>query len=202
MTLPTVVAVVAGQLAARYPDLALGNDDQRRLLTRRIAEQVAYALGPAWGTKRADPGRPPSKDAIAYLDPDTQRLYSWDWQNGTTRAVNPHRTPSGDAVEMEDITGQVFIPVSATDYLQSAGEGPGTPVEPHPAQPAPPDLEAALARLTALEERLEGLRAMQEQAFAELSTQIAGLQRALQQTAGREYDLVAWGRVIGTLRPR
>jgi hypothetical protein len=102
-------------------DLAVGNDDQRRELTRMIAEQIRFELGPGWGTKKAGPANPPSKDSITFNDPAT--LWNWDWQNGATREP----IPPG---EMTDITGQVFIEVSPINHL--GGDIPDEPDGPDP----------------------------------------------------------------------
>jgi len=107
-----------------HTDLAQGSEDDRRTLTLMMAQQARLDLGAAYGTKRADPGRPPSKDAIAYQDVVNDKLYAWDWQNGSTREPQLH---AGDTAG--DITGQVFIVVSPVDHL--GGEIP-TPMPPTP----------------------------------------------------------------------
>jgi hypothetical protein len=103
MKLPDRVLQIVRELYARHKTLAEGPDDQRRLLTRMVAEQVRLELGPAWGHKSADPTRPPSKDAIAKREGST--LLAWDLFDGTTR--EPFSDP--DSI---DITGQHFIDVS------------------------------------------------------------------------------------------
>lgn len=143
MMIPTRLVAIAQALHLRHPELARGADDARRVFTRQIAEQAAFEFGPAWGTKSAGNGRPASKDAIA-LQTFTA-LYGWDSLNGTTREVNT-------SLDMEDITGQTFIPVIPTDHLGTARP----PVERPPAvEPPPPVLgpgptaerEAAFDRL-------------------------------------------------------
>lgn len=108
--------------------LANGDDDQRRQLTRTIAEQIRFDLGPGWGTKRASTDRPLSKDSIAFTN--GAQLLSFDWQHGATREPNP---PG----EMEDITGQVFVPVAAVNHLRT---------EPAPPAPQPDDQAEAIFR--------------------------------------------------------
>jgi hypothetical protein len=90
--------------------LANGTDDQRRLLTRTIAEQWCYEFGSNHGTKSQFRDYPQSKDALAVQDND--RLYGWDWQNGTTRA--PQVKEGSPSIDM---TGQYFIRVTAINHL-------------------------------------------------------------------------------------
>jgi hypothetical protein len=113
-------------LAARPEINALirGDDDQRRHATRIMAEQLCFLLGPEWGTKRADPGRPQSKDSISRLRDG--HLCNWDYVNGTTRELM-----FGDG---EDITGQVFMAVQPVDHV--SGDIPDPPDDPDdPPQP-------------------------------------------------------------------
>lgn len=144
-------------LHAKHPDLAAGDDDQRRALTKIMAEQIRFDLGAEWGTKRADPNRPPSKDAIAYQSPSG--LVSWDWQNGGTRA--PQVPPL-----FHEIPDQVFIPVSGVNHLGHVV----VVVPPYPVPPSPPvqpptecraqpvDLAPVLAELAALLAEAQALR--------------------------------------------
>lgn len=145
----------------RFPDLARGDDDQRRALTRKIAEQTCFELGNHWGTKRADPTRPPSKDAIAYLDGTT--LYSFDWQNGATREPNP---PG----EMENITGQVFIPVDPINHLSVVQPDPGV-ILPSPGTPEDPVIpfDTMLTMLAAINDIVTALLESQRMIDARLA---------------------------------
>lgn len=143
---PRAVAIVR-LLYDRHPALSTGTEDQRRALAKLIAEQVRFEFGSAWGWKRADPGRPPSKDAIAQQQPDG-RLWAWDLFLGTTGA--PHPTPI-----WIDITGQVFIPVDPVDHLATGGgSGGGAPPVPPTPPPSSVDLGPILQRLAELEVRL------------------------------------------------
>lgn len=90
--------------------LARGSDDDRRVLTRKIAEQFVFEFGPDYGCKSSTPTNPQSKDAIAKRE--NNRLYSWDWQNGTTREP---QVKVGSVAE--DITGQFFIAVTGINHL-------------------------------------------------------------------------------------
>jgi hypothetical protein len=108
-------AQIIDALVPRYPGGAPGGtDDQRRELTRAILEQLVYEFpADGWTWKSADPGRPPSKDALSVLR--SGRLCAWDWQNGGTRqrAVQPGQVA-------EDITGQNPIPVAGVNHLSDA----------------------------------------------------------------------------------
>lgn len=123
------VAAIKGLWTA-HQDLARGSDDDRRALTRLMAEQLA-TQDPKWGTKSADPGRPPSKDAVAY---NGASLWGWDTINGTSREVQVAAGQEG-----EDITGQTFIAVTPTDHL-GTGQLPIPPIPPIPPTQPPVDL--------------------------------------------------------------
>lgn len=121
MIVPNRVVEIVRELYNRNTSLARGNDNQRRALTTIDAEQIAFELGNRWGTKKASEGRPPSKDSIAYQE-DNGTLWNWDWQNGSTRE------PNGPG-EMENITGQVFIPVEPINHLGvTSPSEPPTPI--------------------------------------------------------------------------
>lgn len=131
---PDRVQTIINTLAAQHPDLRTGDDDARRRLTRLVAEQTAFELGPNWGTKRADPARPLSADVIATRDP----FVGWDFQvAGAVIAQFP---------ESVTLAGQVFVPVDPVDHLGVAP--PGAP--PSPAGDPPP-ADPILARLEAIE---------------------------------------------------
>ena len=142
MQLPARVETVYRELYALNMELAHGDDEARRALTRAIAEQVRYELGPQWGTKRADATRPISKDSIAFQSV-TGVLFSFDWQNGQTREPNP-------AGEMENITGQVFVEVDPINHLGSKPPAP-------PPMPTPPDIDQLYRRIDALEITIDAL---------------------------------------------
>lgn len=143
------IDIIEGILA-RKDNLSLsqGTEDDRRVVTRRIAEQLCYELNSRWGTKRADSSRPPSKDALAFLSVDG-RLLSWDWQNGETKQ---RQVQAGQ--EAEDITGQVFISVSPVNHLESAP--PAIPTEDEDNPPVLIDFEE---EVRALRERMVDLLA-------------------------------------------
>lgn len=129
-------------------DLARGDDDQRRQLTRKIAEQIRFEFGPRWGTKSTTPSHPQSKDAIAF-DNQNGTIDVWDWQNGTTREP---QIDAGDEPDFTNLT-QHFIAVSPINHL--AGEVPDDDDDDN-------DEEAALAAiLKKIAENTEAIRADQ-----------------------------------------
>lgn len=124
--LPARVAEIAQALYEQNRSLAQGTDDDRRVLTRKIAEQTRYELGSEWGTKASSRNNPQSKDAIAMQTGG--RLYVWDWQNGSTREPQIRAGQPGD-----DVTGQYFISVDPVNHLSvgttppPSGGGSATP---------------------------------------------------------------------------
>ena len=92
-------------------------DDVRRATTEKIAQQCRFELGPNWGWKRADPGRPLSTDVFCTREP----FVGWDWS-----------IPSGIATfpESIDLTGQVFVEVEPVNHLGIV-PAPG-PIAPNP----------------------------------------------------------------------
>jgi len=112
MLLPDRVKDIVRTLYYRHP-APRNDDDKRRALPLMIAQQVRFELGPTWGTKRADPGRPLAKDSIAQHQPDG-KLVGWDLFNGSTGL--PHPNPGSI-----DISDQVFVDVSpGLDHLGGA----------------------------------------------------------------------------------
>jgi hypothetical protein len=112
-----------------------------------IAQQIAFEFGLSWGTKRADPGRPLSKDAIALKQFDGTIL-AWDLFNGTTRV--PFDNPSSI-----DISGQTFVPVQPVNHLSDVTVPDVPPVTP-PVQPDS-NIQLLLAAMEVLVTRVEQL---------------------------------------------
>lgn len=112
---PARVQEIVDALAAGVPHSA--PDEVRREVTKRIAEQVRHELGPNWGWKRADPGRPLSTDVFATQFP----FVGYDWS-----------VPSGVAQfpTAIDLTGQVFVPVEPVNHLGLATRPPPDVVNP------------------------------------------------------------------------
>lgn len=146
MSLPARVDQIVRTLYERNKPLANGSEDDRRTLTRMMAEQTHFELGPVWGTKATSSTAQPSKDAIAYKLSATA-FDVWDWQNGTTREPQTH---PNDPPTYPHVTGQYFIDVSPVDHLGAGGTPPG---------PVPPDTSDLEARVAALEAQVKALEA-------------------------------------------
>lgn len=106
--LPDRVKQIVDQLYEKHKHLAhSSNDEDRRKLTKMIAEQTRFELGAQWGWKSAHASlQSPSKDAIAYVETGgihgaKQDMMIWDLFNGATR--EPHEDPHGEK------TSQYFI---------------------------------------------------------------------------------------------
>ncbi len=106
-------------------------DDALREWAIRLAQQVRFATkDPKWGTKRADPGRPISKDSIAFLDGTV--LHMWDLLKGAS-AGNGEINDDPDSLDVPIYplpNGQTFVPVDPLDSLGSTPPPPpaGTPL--------------------------------------------------------------------------
>lgn len=159
--LPEPAKAIIRAMGDKYPELRKGTDDDRRAFTMRTAEQIRFTCGPAYGTKRADPGRPPSKDAIAFK-PDSATLVSWDIINGSSRDVIVDSAA-------EDITGQTFMEVNPVDHL-GVVVPPGTPPPAQPSggtladiwgfcQAAAGSMDVGHASLRSMHEKLDALAA-------------------------------------------
>lgn len=126
MTWPPRVQMILNTLAALHPTWVA--DDTGPAPTPRFkfntlfVEQVRYELGPAYGFKRADPGRPISSESLAMAT--EFKLLAWAWEN-------QHNGQVEQFPESEDITGQVFVEATPVNHL-----GGAPPVEP-PAPSAP-----------------------------------------------------------------
>lgn len=189
MKYPPRVQQIINALWAQHQDLARGDDDQRRALTLMIAQQCRFELGESWGTKSADSGRPPSKDAIAQQQGAT--LWGWDTINGTTR--EPNMFPDG-----EDITGQHFIAVQPVDHLG------GTEIPPPPQPPQPPtechcDMGPLTAAVGHLEEAVARLAAKCEVVQLGVDDALKQLEVARQQLdeIKQRQDRAFTGRIFG-----
>lgn len=130
---------ILNRIGQKYEALRRGDDDQRRDFTLRAAQQLAFSISREWGTKRADPGRPPSKDSVAMVV--NGQLCAADIINGSTREMQ--------FPDLEPIPGQVFIEVGPVDHLGAGHQEPEQPNTPPPA--------ALESRLVAIENRLKTL---------------------------------------------
>lgn len=182
MQLPENVKQIRARYVARFP-IPQGQpgpeiEDSVRRWAIGLAEQVAFELpGQGWGTKRADPNRPISKDGLARLVDG--RLWIWDMVTGAG-------TGNGQLVdnpEATDITGQVFVEVTPGNHLG---------VVPPVVQQATPatsfDLSPLVAQLAEMNARLEKL----EQGQQATTENFASL-------GGRFNDDIERQRAFGTL---
>jgi len=165
--------------------LAAGSENQQRLLTRLIAEQMAFELGPAWGCKAATPTRPQGPSELAYLEPP---LWIWRWSDGDGHVTGTMGAPLPTPLLMplEQSAGQTFLAVDPIDHLQvSATRPPSRP----PDSPLPPvDVGPILDRLAALEQTVTALAAQMPVVAAEAH---AGAHRPLPR-----YVAKLWGFTI------
>ncbi len=159
MNLPGRVVEIVQALYEANQNLAKGTDEERRKLTIKINEQIAFELGPKWGAKRADPGRPISKDAIAF--DDAPNLWIWDWQDGSTRGLSSFMVPGaagknvGEGVQPDG--NQIFIPVAAVNHLGAVPQQPGTPEQPPQSGGGTVDLGPVISALGVIASALAGL---------------------------------------------
>jgi len=135
---PRVAEVVTLLYTANVP-LAQGTDDDRRRLTRLMAEQLRFEFG-GWSTKASSPNNPPSKDSLAYTVPGG--FCNIDWQDGGSRKpFNPFPQHG------EFIGDQFLIPTAAVNHL-------GTVAPPIPPV-VPPVSAESFAALVGRVERLD-----------------------------------------------
>ena len=146
MQLPDRVKEIITILANQFPDLRRGDDDQRRALTLKFAQQIRLELGESWGTKRAAEGRPPSKDAVARMFDG--KLFSADVINGSTREP---QFPN-----MEELPGQIFIPVDPVNHIVDPVNPIEDPVDPVDVEVPLPDRVKEI--ITSLAARFPDLR--------------------------------------------
>lgn len=168
--LPEDVQLIVNTLYTRHRELAHGDDDQRRQLTQKIAEQVRFSKGSDWGWKKAS--GPPSKDAIAKKEGGF--LHGFDLFAGDTR--KPHDRPMSI-----DITAQTFIEVQPVNHLDQVVVTP-------PPSPPPPLDNGAMKRLAALEEAVAKLLAVDN----EVTEVFEKLSDAIDET-NKQLDKVAVG---------
>lgn len=149
MQLPDNVKAIRARYVAQrpVPQGAPGDafEEEARQWSIAFAEQVAFELNnPLWGMKRADANRPISKDTIAFYADDDGVIRIWDLLTGTgTGSPRLNENP-----ESEDITGQVFVPVTPTNHL-----GAVTPPTLPPLPPA--DLGPVMAYLSKLGDKID-----------------------------------------------
>jgi hypothetical protein len=113
MNLPSKAVEVVNKMYEMNQNLAHGSEEQRRQLTKMIAEQLCFNLSSDWGTKSRDTTAPQSKDSIAFrINEFTMDV--WDWQNGTT--LKPQLI-AGQPPTYPSLTGHHFIQVNPIDHI-------------------------------------------------------------------------------------
>lgn len=169
-----------GTADPRDPAVIGPHEDRCRDWMFRLAQQLTFSHPQeGFGRKRADPGRPWSKDNLPRRRADGQ-LEGWDLMLG---AGTGHPTLNLDA-QAESLAGQHFETVSAVDHLGST---------PPPPPPPPPTGDLAL-RVTTLEADMAFVRKsialLLDQRVEDLAA-IRGLQDAVTALLGRVDGLSA-----------
>jgi hypothetical protein len=133
MKLDPRVRALLIQFAAKFPVPQTpgggeAHEERARQWSIRFCEQVAFSLPDEdYGTKRADSGRPISKDTISQQRDG--EMVTWDLLVGTgTGEPSLNLDPHGEVT-----TGQVFVPVDAVNHLGVTV--PEQPPEQPPTQP-------------------------------------------------------------------
>jgi hypothetical protein len=99
--------------------------ESARTWTRELAEQFKFSFPKeGWGTKQADPGRPPSTDCICTQKPFTG--YDVIISQGSPSQALAHNP------EPINLTGQIYIPVEATDHLTESAPAQDYPYPDEP----------------------------------------------------------------------
>lgn len=162
MKLPSAEIRLLERYAAAFPlwTMPAGPpaEERARQWTIGFARQSMFSLPELkFGSKKADATRPLSKDAIAQeQDPGDPRtvLLAWDLLSGAGSG-SPTLNHDPDA---QDITGQVFFPVTAHDSLGGAVDPPAPPPPPAIRLPSRAEAQAAGEFLHEYYRSAEGLQ--------------------------------------------
>ena len=144
-------------MVAKFPDLAVNDDDIQRQLTIKIGEQFRYTFGERWGGKKRTGSAPRSKDSIAVKE-DDGTLSVWDMFSASVevlpndgdlpKPVTHAHLPPGEAE---------FIADEPVNHLGIEQPDPGTR-PPNPGTPPPVDLRELRMMLTDALVSLEELK--------------------------------------------
>lgn len=132
MLMPEPVFQLVRAFAARFP-VPTGfpgeaHDEACRAWTTQLCQQVAWSVpDQGYGAKRADPGRPLSKDVLAQQT--ATGLIGWDVLIG---AGTGRPAVIGAPGESLDLTGQAFVEVLGINWLGAPAPGPGPEPDPEP----------------------------------------------------------------------
>jgi len=150
MIMNQAVADTIRAVYAEYPELQFSNDDDRRLLVRRAAQQIVFKTKDTnWGVKSRGNTAPQGKDSIAYrTGPSSMDI--WDIQNGSTGQLQINSDPS-----FPNVTDQMFIPVEPVNWLGS--DSPTIPIPTNPPSNPPQDILELKAKLDDLSNKLDTL---------------------------------------------
>lgn len=114
MQLPARIVDIVNIMYERNKELAHSqSDNDRRIVTILILEQIAFEFGSNWGAKARSADAPASKDGLAYKI-DANTMHVWDWQNGNTR--EPQLTADQEPT-YANLVGAHFIPANPMNHL-------------------------------------------------------------------------------------
>jgi hypothetical protein len=125
MKLPSAVLATRDRYVETFPLWTMPEgpaaEDRARRWTLGLVAQVVWEHGTTYGSKRADPNRPISKDGLAQQSGAT--LFVWDMLSGAGTG-SPSLNENPDA---QDITGQLFEHVDGRDVIGGAPDPAPTP---------------------------------------------------------------------------
>ena len=131
MKLPTAVLQTRDRYVVAFPMWSMppgvAAEERGRQWTLGLIAQIGFEHESyGYGSKRADPNRPISKDSMAQQTGGT--LWNWDMLSGTgTGTPSVNANPDG-----ENITGQIYVYVAPRNVIGNA------PVPPTPTPTPPP----------------------------------------------------------------
>lgn len=151
-------AIVDG-MKAKFPELAVNEDEKQRQLTKKIGEQFVHSYGPAWGNKKrtglGDEFQ--SKDSMAVVELDGT-ISVWDMFQGNadvTVLVNDGDLPSHPNLPTSEAA---FMPRQPVDHLGTQPDPPPDPDPPSDPDPElPPDFVALLREVKGLRRDIKAL---------------------------------------------
>jgi len=196
MEFPDRARTIVNTLWSQHRELAAGDAEAQRELTRMIAEQIAFDLGPRWGVKAAGPGRPQGPSELAY---DAPPLYIWRWSDGDGHVTGIIGAPLPDPLlePLDQTAGQVFLKVDPIDHLGALAD-----TRPQGPPPAALDLKSLLDGLDDVRGRIEHLESISQARLVidqDLQLLKAQLQQAITDVAQlrhRRYVATKYGITI------
>jgi hypothetical protein len=181
MEFPPRAQAIVDALYVLHRPLAAGSGDEQRRLTRMMAEQIAFELGPQWGVIATSPTRAQSPSDLACNAPP---LLVWRWADRDGHVTGLMGAPLHPPAlqPLRQSSEHYFIGVDPVDHLgvsaQTLPRWPPSDLPKPPPSPSAPDrdLVGLLTRVTALEQRV-----------AELTQDVEHLHT-------RRYVTTIWGR--------